>query len=111
MHPINRKDLLCKFFRNELSETQIKNLQTQLPCHYHLIYTLFNILREGDADKEDVVDAMIVEGDVKLNLTSKSIAKLIEKADEHYTFGGKTYKMKVKRVSNVVVVSSKCIIE
>jgi cyanate lyase len=82
MQSMNRKELLCQFFRNELSESEIKTLQTQLPSHYHLIYTLFNILRISGAAKEDILNAKIVDGDVKLNLSSKSIAKKVASSDE-----------------------------
>lgn len=103
--------MLCQFFRNELSESEIKELQTQLPSHYHLIYTLFNILRASGAAKEDILNAKIVDGDVKLNLSSKSIAKKLEKAGKEYSFGGKTYAIKISRSSNVVIATSKCIVD
>lgn len=111
MQSMNRKELLCQFFRNELSESEIKTLQTQLPSHYHLIYTLFNILRTNGAAKEDILNAKIVDGDVKLNLSSKSIAKKVASSDDRYVFGGKTYTLKISRAHNVVIASSKCIIE
>lgn len=109
MHPINRKEMLCEFFRNELSDSDIKYLQTQLPQHYHLIYTLFNILRDNDAVAEDIVDAKIVDGDVKLNLSSKAIAKAVEKEKDEFSFGGRKYKLKIRRSGSVVVATAKLI--
>ena len=104
---INRKSLLCDFFRNELSESEIRRLQVQLPQHYHLIYNLFILLRNAGAEKEDILKAKIDDGDVMLTLSSKGIAKQISDAEPHYKYGALSYKMKVTRTGNAIMVNSK----
>jgi hypothetical protein len=112
MSSMNRKELLCQFFRNELTDKEIKQVQVQLPQHYHLVYMLFNTLRDSGARSEDILKAKINEdGDVVLNLSNKSLARKISDSADDYTFNNRLYKLKINRSSNIIVASSKCVDE
>lgn len=112
MSSMNRKEMLCKFFRNELTDKEIKEVQVQLPQHYHLVYTLFGLLRDSGAESEDILKAKINDdGEVVLNLSHKSIAKKVSENADDYVFSNRHYKLKLNRSSNIIIASSRCIEE